>query len=577
MFSEPGQAAERNANARSARPATLPLPALSRSPRSGAPLISPVRSHLEQRTGLDLSAVRVHTGPQDDTLCRSLRARAFTTGTDVFFTSGSYQPGSRAGQELIAHELAHVVQQATWQGAAEPRISDPGEPAEAAAREMAQSTLAATSAAAALPADSPQPGSPRRLAGHLTFPGPRSQPLGPVQREADLAAPAVRLDQKYRPALADASQTGDWRHAAELLNAFNRTDILSRLAELTDDQVAYLHLGAIGNKAIGPDSQVAQLTRPGVPRASTAEPAVSSASARAAAATEAAPGATDRLPPGMSPFDKLAEAFHRAKISAAVREKILSMITPEALAEAIIGFAAAFVASQFTPVGWAADLALGLTAVFVGNALLTAAHHLINFAAARNATTTKQLGQAGEEFARAVAEIEIDAILLLIMHSAGGPAKGGTPYQGPPPGGLVLATAEGRVFPVVASTIPVEVAGPLGIRAGATVLTMAGRPRDEPPARDFEPPVRDHEGKLGGEIPENGEERANAVNSWTPEELAATERELQGSIATRQAEQRVKGETSVGAQGQPRGAPHRVRIDDELELLRAIRKKLSGS
>jgi hypothetical protein len=39
----------------------------------------------------------------------------------------------------------------------------------------------------------------------------------------------------------------------------------------------------------------------------------------------------------------------------------------------------------------------------------------------------------------------------------------------------------------------------------------------------------------------------------------------------------VKGETSVGAQGQPRGAPHRVRIDDELELLRAIRKKLSGS
>ena len=95
--------------------------------------------------------------------------------------------------------------------------------------------------------------------------------------------------------------------------------------------------------------------------------------------------------------------------------------------------------------------------------------------------------------------------------------------------------------------------------------------------REFEPPERDHEGKAGGELPKNGEERAKAVNSWTPDELEETERELEASIAARQAEQRVMGETSVGAQGQPRGAPHRVRIEDELELLRMIRKKRSGS
>ena len=46
-----------------------------------------------------------------DQLNRSVQARAFTTGKDVFFKQGEYNPGSRGGQELIAHELTHVVQQ----------------------------------------------------------------------------------------------------------------------------------------------------------------------------------------------------------------------------------------------------------------------------------------------------------------------------------------------------------------------------------------------------------------------------------------------------------------------------------
>ncbi|WP_442941950.1 eCIS core domain-containing protein [Nostoc sp.] len=41
----------------------------------------------------------------------SIQARAFTTGQDVFFRSGEYNPGSRGGQELLTHELTHVVQQ----------------------------------------------------------------------------------------------------------------------------------------------------------------------------------------------------------------------------------------------------------------------------------------------------------------------------------------------------------------------------------------------------------------------------------------------------------------------------------
>jgi hypothetical protein len=44
-------------------------------------------------------------------MSRSIQAKAFTTGSDIFFRSGTYEPGSRSGQELLAHELTHVVQQ----------------------------------------------------------------------------------------------------------------------------------------------------------------------------------------------------------------------------------------------------------------------------------------------------------------------------------------------------------------------------------------------------------------------------------------------------------------------------------
>jgi Domain of unknown function (DUF4157)/NAD:arginine ADP-ribosyltransferase len=59
----------------------------------------------------DFSHVKVHTDAQADQLNRSIQAKAFTTGQDVFFRQGAYQPKSREGQKLIAHELTHVVQQ----------------------------------------------------------------------------------------------------------------------------------------------------------------------------------------------------------------------------------------------------------------------------------------------------------------------------------------------------------------------------------------------------------------------------------------------------------------------------------
>lgn len=77
----------------------------------GQPLHDGVRSSMEQGFGADFSGVRVHTGGEADALNRSLNARAFTTGSDIFFGKGQYNPGSTGGQELIAHELTHTVQQ----------------------------------------------------------------------------------------------------------------------------------------------------------------------------------------------------------------------------------------------------------------------------------------------------------------------------------------------------------------------------------------------------------------------------------------------------------------------------------
>jgi Domain of unknown function (DUF4157) len=75
----------------------------------------------------DLSDVRVHTDDTADRLNRSVSARAFATGTDVYFAKGEYSPGSASGDKLIAHELAHVVQQRGASTSGPLTVSQPGD------------------------------------------------------------------------------------------------------------------------------------------------------------------------------------------------------------------------------------------------------------------------------------------------------------------------------------------------------------------------------------------------------------------------------------------------------------------
>ena len=82
--------------------------------------------------------VRIHKDAEADALARSVSASAFTTGTDVYFAHGSSSPTSSEGKELIAHELAHVVQQRGAPTTGPMRVSQPGEPLEREAEQAAR-------------------------------------------------------------------------------------------------------------------------------------------------------------------------------------------------------------------------------------------------------------------------------------------------------------------------------------------------------------------------------------------------------------------------------------------------------
>jgi hypothetical protein len=99
---------------RDAPAAAAPSPGLSlgEARGGGRPLPPVLRSEMEQSfRGTSFTGVRIHADARSDQMSRSLQARAFTSGRDIFFREGAFDPGSHRGRELIAHELTHVVHQ----------------------------------------------------------------------------------------------------------------------------------------------------------------------------------------------------------------------------------------------------------------------------------------------------------------------------------------------------------------------------------------------------------------------------------------------------------------------------------
>jgi hypothetical protein len=108
---------------------------------SGQPLPRSTRDQMESSFGVDFGQARVHTGQQAATAARDIDASAFTVGQDIYFGEGQYQPDSKQGQHLLAHELTHTVQQANGRSAlqSDAVVSHPDDPLEREAESVANS------------------------------------------------------------------------------------------------------------------------------------------------------------------------------------------------------------------------------------------------------------------------------------------------------------------------------------------------------------------------------------------------------------------------------------------------------
>ena len=108
----------------------------------GAPLPPLLARKFARTLGIDLSAVRVHTDSAAAEAAEAVGARAFASGDQLFFGAGQYNPGSPAGDLLIAHELAHVAQHAAGELGGPGRITEAGDSVEASADAMAAAMVA---------------------------------------------------------------------------------------------------------------------------------------------------------------------------------------------------------------------------------------------------------------------------------------------------------------------------------------------------------------------------------------------------------------------------------------------------
>ena len=127
------------------QPAPSPVLDALRSSRSGSgqPLPESIGGRLAAQFGRDFSAVRVHADAQSDAAARSVQAVAFTHGRDLYFSSGSYAPGSPSGQRLLAHELAHVSEAEAGGSVADTTtIGRANDPVEIAADRAADAAMA---------------------------------------------------------------------------------------------------------------------------------------------------------------------------------------------------------------------------------------------------------------------------------------------------------------------------------------------------------------------------------------------------------------------------------------------------
>jgi hypothetical protein len=181
-------------------------------PGEGRPISEDLRGDFENRFAADFSKIRIHTGGDAAESARALNADAYTVGPDLVFDTGKFNPQSKSGQHLLAHELAHVVQQS--RGGDAPATFDSGSSIEHGARDAASQFVEGAEPVTVSGATSP--GIARQEKADLP---PWKQLLNPLYQQALSVLPkpaAEKLEElnEYARALKDRNIITD-----EQLNA----------------------------------------------------------------------------------------------------------------------------------------------------------------------------------------------------------------------------------------------------------------------------------------------------------------------------------------------------------------------
>ncbi|BAY07540.1 eCIS core domain-containing protein [Calothrix sp. NIES-2098] len=186
----------------------------------GSSLDKGVQQHLEQSLNTDLSGVKIHTNTEADRLNKSVNAIAFTSGQDIFFSAGSYNPSSSEGQHLIAHEVVHTVQQANGAVAgtatnAGVSISDPSDAFEQEAEQVADRVMR-------------KPKEAMPAAGYANA-NQQSQPISLTHNFSNISILAKRQPN-------DAANLTDDNQQPAPLNAANSTDNPVNIPQITTEE-----------------------------------------------------------------------------------------------------------------------------------------------------------------------------------------------------------------------------------------------------------------------------------------------------------------------------------------------------
>ena len=207
--------------------------------QAGRPLDTETRTFMEAQLGHDLAGVRVHTDAAAARSARAVDAHAYTVGRHVVFSEGAYDPRSRTGRRLLAHELTHVLQQGPVEPAHGLALGSPHDASEHEAERVAERVSAPARDAA--PAPLPVGGMPATVSRQHLPGGPYHPPEGTelacsmdddcssLSTKINYLRHTIRRHQEWDAANPDPRYPGG-RHAIEIADLIRALENCTRIA-----------------------------------------------------------------------------------------------------------------------------------------------------------------------------------------------------------------------------------------------------------------------------------------------------------------------------------------------------------